>query len=78
MPENRLGLFVSTFGTHTFFVQGDAAERTTIYLVLSLVFTRASVDTAREGNLGNVKLVLEQIVDDLYHTLYSHCLFSNN
>ena len=52
-------LFVAALGADAVFVQGDAAQRAAVDLVVGLELCGGGVHTAGEGDLGNVQLVLE-------------------
>ncbi len=77
--ERTLLFLVAAFRADALVVEGDAAERAAVEPV---VFGRelggCGIVAAAEGQLHYVQLVLEQIVDNLYHPLHGHRLFGDH
>ena len=53
---------IAALGADAFFIQGDAAQGAAVDLVLGDKFRRSGIDTAGKGDLGDVQLVLQQIL----------------
>ena len=60
------------------FIQGDAAQRAAVDVVLGLKFRGGRVDAAGKGELGDVQLVLQQVVHDLDHAFHRHGLLGHH
>ena len=63
---------VTALGAHAIFIQCNSAQRATVNVILGVEFRRCRIDTTYKGNLGNVQLVFQQVIDNLNHTLDSH------
>lgn len=74
----RLLLLVAALGAAAVLVQRDAAERAAVDAPLDLELAGGGVDAAREGDLRDIELVLEQRVDNLDHALHRHRLLGDD
>ena len=59
-----LCLAIAALGAHAVFVQRDAAQRAALHLPAGLIGLGGHVHAAGKGQLDNVQLVLEQVVDN--------------
>ena len=67
-----LFLAITALRAYAFFVQRDAAERAAVNAAANGEFCRSGIDSAGEGDFGNVQLVLQQVVDNLDHAFHGH------
>ena len=75
---NPLLLLIAALGADAVLVQRDAAQRAAVDLLRGRILLRSGVHAAGEGELCDVQLVLEQVVDDLDHALNRHRLLRHH
>ena len=56
----------------------DSAQRAAIDRFPDLIFLRGGIDTAGEGDFGDVQFVFQKIINDLDHAFHGHGFFGNN
>lgn len=59
-------------------IECNTAQRAAVDLVVGAEVCRSCVDTAGKGDLCNIQLILEQIIDNLNHALYGHRLLGDH
>lgn len=79
-----LCLAVAALGADAVCIEGDTAQGASVdflcfaFRVGGKILFGCAVDAACEGDFGDVQLVLQEGVNNLYHAFDSHCLFGDN
>ena len=71
-------LFISALGADTLLVQSNSAQGAAVNLAAGGVFLGGGIDAAGKGELGNIQLILQQIINNLDHAFHGHGLLGDN
>ena len=71
MTESAV-ILIAALRADAVFIQRNAAQRAAVNLVLGLEFCGSCIDAAGKGNLCDVQLILQEIVDNLNHAFDRH------
>ena len=64
--------FISAFRTNSIFIQRNSAQRTPVNILMAIKFCRSFIYTTAKGYLSNIQLILQQVINNLYHPLHCH------